>query len=1007
MTPEMRLKLAKVFDAARGLPAAGRAVYLDRECAGEPELRHQIDGLLSRDQAPDELLDRPAWEAMPTETNVSEGTLLGPYRLESLLGAGGMGEVFRATDTRLQRSVAVKVCGSLFSDRFEREARAIAVLNHPHICTLFDVGPNYLVMELIEGETLAARLRRGALSPEEILRYGAQISDALAEAHRLGVIHRDLKPSNIMLTRNGIKVLDFGIAKTTAVPGLTETNAVIGTPAYMAPEQLQGAPVDARSDLFSLGLVLYEMATGSLPFPGSSLGSMINSSAGVRIPAPSKAGQLTSLILKLLEKDPAQRPQTAAEVRDYLRKRERGISLSRRALTAAAVIAFIAAAVFGTQAYLRSTRARWARNEALPEVSRLMRESRWLAASDLLKQAERYIPASPELIRLKDAAPSATVTIQTEPSGADIYIRDYTGPEEDTWQLLGRSPLTTDRLPGSYYPRGFYRVRAVKSGFATAEWAAALGRAGAPPLKMELRPEDSVPPGMVWVPGGNGVFWVSLKTPEPIPGFWIDRLEVTNRQFKDFVDHGGYRKREYWKEPFRSGGRPLTWEQAMSQFRDATGQPGPSTWRLSDYPAGQADFPVGGVSWYEAAAYAEFAGKSLPTAYHWAYAGDTGPFSDAVNLGNFSGQGPAAAGKYRALGPFGTLDMAGNVQEWVLNANGELRYTLGGAWNQPSYVTMSLSDARPPMERQPYEGFRCVRYDSPPPSLLRQAIIPENSDRRGQIPVDDQTYKIFQRLHQYDRADLNTTVDGIVDNAHWRLENVSFQAAYNGERVIAHLYLPKNAVPPYQTVIYMGGVEILTNRQPDTEEAAGLAFGFLLRSGRAVVVPVFKGTTERGPMPGPPGPSRDREMRVDWSKDLGRTIDYLEVRPDIDLPRLVFEGVSFGAMNSPHLVALEPRIKALALVSGGTDYGLPPEVDSWNYAPRVTVPVLMINGRADFLFPLERRQLPLLRAFGTPAKDKRHVLFEGGHATPVAQPDLIKAYLDWLDQYFGPVKFRP
>ena len=178
------------------------------------------------------------------------------------------------------------------------------MLNHPHICTLFDVGPNYLVMELIEDETLAARLRRSALSPEEVLRYGAQIADALAEAHRLGMIHRDLKPSNIVLTRNGIKVLDFGIAKTTSVPGLTETNAVVGTPAYMAPEQLQGVPVDARSDLFSLGLVLYEMDTGTPPFPGSSLGSMLNASDGVRIPALAKAGQLTSLASKLLEKDP-------------------------------------------------------------------------------------------------------------------------------------------------------------------------------------------------------------------------------------------------------------------------------------------------------------------------------------------------------------------------------------------------------------------------------------------------------------------------------------------------------------------------------------------------------------------------------------------------------------------------------------------------------------------------------------------------------------------------------
>jgi len=146
---------------------------------------------------------------------------------------------------------------------------------------------------------------------------------------------------------------------------------------------------------------------------------------------------------------------------------------------------------------------------------------------------------------------------------------------------------------------------------------------------------------------------------------------------------------------------------------------------------------------------------------------------------------------------------------------------------------------------------------------------------------------------------------------------------------------------------------------------------------------------------------------IDWSKDLRRSMDYLETRPDIDIRRVAFGGVSGGAAAAPFLVALESRIKTAILVSGGTRWKKAPEVDSWNYAPRVTTPTLMINGRSDFLCPLETSQLPLFRALGTPAKDKKHVLFEGGHATPVAQPDLIKAYLDWLDQYLGPVQLRP
>ena len=216
-----------------------------------------------------------------------------------------MGEIYRAHDSRLGRDVAIKIAGARFSARFEREARAIAALNHPHICTLYDVGPNYLVMELLEGETLAARLRRGPLPSTK----------SCAAANRCRTRWRKrigwewfTATSNLRtscLTRNGVKVLDFGIAKTTSDSGLTEANAVIGTPAYMAPEQLQDKPADARSDLFSLGLVLYEMAAGTPPFPGSSLGSMLNS-APVNVPPLSGAPDgLGKLILRLLEKEPA------------------------------------------------------------------------------------------------------------------------------------------------------------------------------------------------------------------------------------------------------------------------------------------------------------------------------------------------------------------------------------------------------------------------------------------------------------------------------------------------------------------------------------------------------------------------------------------------------------------------------------------------------------------------------------------------------------------------------
>jgi eukaryotic-like serine/threonine-protein kinase len=231
----------------------------------EPELRQQVEMLLSHNsESGSKLLDQRAADLISglSDGPITPGTRLGPYRIEAELGKGGMGRVFRARDTRLNRSVAIKICNEEFIDRFEQEARAIAVISHPNVCTLFDVGPNYLVMELVEGETLAARLKRGKLSISDTLRYGAQIAEALAVAHAQGIIHRDLKPGNIMLAKSGAKVLDFGLAKSTVDPSVTATGNVMGTPAYLAPERLEGKEADARSDIYALGLILAEMLTG-------------------------------------------------------------------------------------------------------------------------------------------------------------------------------------------------------------------------------------------------------------------------------------------------------------------------------------------------------------------------------------------------------------------------------------------------------------------------------------------------------------------------------------------------------------------------------------------------------------------------------------------------------------------------------------------------------------------------------------------------------------------------
>ena len=311
-------EVEKLYHAALEREPAERMAFLNYTCTDE-QLRREVESLLEHQQEGDQLLENPPWQSRPA---LSIGMRLGPYEIVSAIGAGGMGEVYQALDTRLDRKVAIKVSAKQFSERFEREARAIAALNHPHVCTLHDVGPNYLVMELLEGETLAARLHKGPLPTEKVVRYGAEIADALAAAHAHGIIHRDLKPGNIMLTKTGVKVLDFGLAKfarpdgaAKESPKLTREQAIMGTLAYMAPEQLAGLECDARSDIYSFGLVLYEMLTGKRASEGGSAAILEQEAQ----PFPGvDVAPLDRVIRKCLAKDPEERWQSARDLKTNL-----------------------------------------------------------------------------------------------------------------------------------------------------------------------------------------------------------------------------------------------------------------------------------------------------------------------------------------------------------------------------------------------------------------------------------------------------------------------------------------------------------------------------------------------------------------------------------------------------------------------------------------------------------------------------------------------------------------
>jgi len=363
MAAEWELLLG-LFEGALERPQHERAAFLDQHTKGDPALRREIESLLAAHEGAGQFLSAPALgpTAEPpdlpprpersdsSQSRLAAGTSLAAFTILEPLGAGGMGEVYRARDTRLDRQVAIKVLSSERDaapgarERFEREARAISRLSHPRICTIHDVGVAaldgsdvpYLVMELLDGETLAARISRGPLSIEQSLGYAIDIADALIAAHGQGIVHRDLKPANVMLTSTGVKLLDFGLAQLrtsqavgpsgaaiSSVSGLTSAGLVLGTLPYASPEQLRGERVDTRTDIFAFGALLYEMLTNSRPFNADSQAALIaavleHDPTPVSDRQPLIPPSLDRIVQKCLAKHPDERWQTARDLKSEL-----------------------------------------------------------------------------------------------------------------------------------------------------------------------------------------------------------------------------------------------------------------------------------------------------------------------------------------------------------------------------------------------------------------------------------------------------------------------------------------------------------------------------------------------------------------------------------------------------------------------------------------------------------------------------------------------------------------
>lgn len=1063
-------KVKQIFNDALEKESSERVRFLDDACGDDEDLRRDVEVLLKSFE--DDFLEKPAVGQVADviadeQFSFKSGDKIGNYRIVKSLGAGGQGAVFLAEDLQLRRSVAIKFLPAETSSnsqagrRFRREAQAAAALSHPNICAIHkietDATHEFIVMQYAEGETLAARLKKGKLDLKLALDITIQIADALSEAHAHGVIHRDIKPANVVISDNNqVTVLDFGLAKMQEEEktrrGENEKNpfsnkttlsgVVMGTVSYMSPEQARGQKADFRTDIWSLGICLYEMTTGKNPFFRENLAETFAAILSFEPDFTEISPPLAAIIDKTLRKNAVERYENVKALLADLRALRSELSFeeqlkshdlsfekiaskksnfSWKQVIAASLILGIL--TVGGWFYLQNRNLNRAR-ENVKKVEELAKADKTFEAYDLALEIQKYLPDDENLSKLMPIV-SDNLSVKTEPPGARVFLRRFQPAANGKFperEFLGVSPLENVKIA-----RGQYLLYVEKENFAPLarsvssrlpDYTTDLITMPPAEISVKLLEKEKSAEKMIFVPGSEYKL-VSYARPTEKPArlddFLIDKTEVSNAEFKEFVTAGGYSRKEFWQIPSGADGKEIPFEEFTKNFKDRTGLPAPRSWTNQNFAEGKGDFPVTDVTWFEAAAYARFRGKNLPSVYQWEKAARDGKFDEGFStmpwgltrdsdslefLANFRGSETAPVESFEfGASPYGCLNMAGNAAEWILNKRGQNVLVSGGAFGEKSYLFGYYGDF-PPAYSSNKIGFRLVKNISAETNGAEDLPPIEIPVYRRSSETD---FKKWLVHYAYDKTPLEAEIVERTETDSWTREKISFTGG-GGERAAAYLYLPRNAPRPLQAVHWIPAADVplgFSSLPHSIEDFLAP----VIKSGRAVFAVVVKGYNER---PFPPGYESPPGVTVEYRKEIvgkvtdwRRGLDYLETRGDINPNKIAFLGLSSGANLGLILTAVEKRYASAAFVG----LGVRPAWEKWiaeanliNFVPHIAAPKLILKGRYDEAHPLKTETEPLFNLLSEP---RRIRIVESGHVPP---PEIFAPLInDWLDETLGKV----